>query len=617
MATPDPSPAAVGAELDRILASATFKNAERLRQFLRFVVEETLRDPQGTIKEHWVAVNVFERPESFDPRSDSVVRIAARQLRFKLRDYYEAEGRDDELVVDLPKGSYVPVVRKRERTGSARRRPPLRYWMAAVAASLVLAGLAAYLALRVRRPADPPLTAVAVLPFQSLGADVDLQYLSSGFVDELTGELSRTAGLRVVARTSASQFGGARDVGALGRRLNAGAVVEGSLRRDGDRIRISAQLIATADGYHLWARNETVAEREMPASAESIAFAMTRALAARTGARLDPGSPRTHSADPQALRLYWKGRYLRGQRRADAFREAAECFEGAVARDPDFAAAWAALADVEATMSFHQVGGPGAEDALAKARAASEKAMQTDATIPEAYATRGFIEFFHDWAWKAAENDLQRALALNPSYAKAHAWYALLLLSQGRPEEAVRESTLAGELNPVASVVSIDLGAALYIARRYDDSTRFVRRVLATDPSYTPAHALLGMNYAARGECQRAIPEYERAIRGSERHSYLLGRLGYAYARLGRVREAQALIDEMLKAPDPAGVSLVHVAYVYVGLGQAGPALDLLEKACPRRDADAVFIGVEPVLDPLGKEPRFTALLARFGLPRP
>ena len=164
--------------------------------------------------------------------------------------------------------------------------------------------------------------------------------------------------------------------------------------------------------------------------------------------------------------------------------------------------------------------------------------------------------------------------------------------------------------------MSVDLGVALYTARKYDESIRFARQTLLTDPTYTPAHALLGLCYAAKVAYAESIAELETAARGSERDSYLVGRMGYAHARLGRRREAQKLIEELTRSSDPGGVSLVHVAYIYTGLDQKSRALDLLEQACPRRDADACFLGVEPLFDPLRSEPRFAALLTRYGLPR-
>jgi TolB-like protein/Flp pilus assembly protein TadD len=600
----------VRAELERILASQAFKNAERLKRFLRFVVEEALREPDGLLKEHRVAMQVFDRPESFDPRADSVVRIAARQLRFKLRDYYEAEGRGDELRIELPKGSYVPVFSLREAAPAVTHRT-WRAWLLAAVGALAVTG-AVFLLVRSRL--TPPITAVAVLPFRTLGNDAELQHLSEGLVDELTGELSKRAGLRVLARTSASRFQGAQDVGAIGRQARVGALVEGSIRRDGPGLRVSAQLIGTADGYHLWSQTQTFPPERIPEAVQSIAASMARALLGRNAGAV-PAAP-ARLVDAAALRLYWKGRYLRRQRSVEAMRESAECFEQAAAKDPQFAAAWAALADVHAAMSFHQIGGENSEEAIAQARAALDKAMQSDSTVAQAYGTRGFIRFFHDWDWNGAEQDFRRALTLNPSYAKVHSTYALLLLARNRMAEALGESRAARDLDPLSYVVSVELGVALYIARRYGESMRFARETLAVDNSFTPARALLGMGLSATGKYEDGIKELEAAARGSERYSYLVGRMGYAHARLGHRREAEKLIAELTASPEPSSVSLVHVAYIYTGLNQKSRALDLLEQACVRRDADACFIGVEPVLEPLRSEPRFAALLTRYAMPR-
>jgi TolB-like protein/Tfp pilus assembly protein PilF len=505
---------------------------------------------------------------------------------------------------------YLPVFRARE----ASPPPAPAGWRGArpLAAAGAVALAAVFLLWTPAPSAAPPLTAVAVLPFQSFGTE---DYVADGVVDEITGALSRAPGLRVVARTSASRFRGARDLRAAGREMHAGAVVEGGVHWAPGGLRISAQLIGVADGYHLWSGSQTVPREQTPRAAEALASSIASALMGRPGGAASRAP--AVSADPKALDLYWRGRYLRRQRGADSLRDSARLFEQAVARDPRFAAAWASLAEAYTTMSFHQVAGQPPEEMIAKARTALDKAMEADSTVAEAHAARAFIRFFYDWDWNGADRDFRRALTLNPSYAKAHRWYSLLLQARNRIPEALRESQAASDLDPLAYVVSVDHGVVLYSARRYDEAIQFTRRTLAIDPSYTPAHALLGLCLSAQRQYPQAIAELETAARGSERYSYLLGRMGHAYARWGKRQEAEKLIAELEKSPNPAAVSLVHVAYIYAGLGENNRAIDLLERACPRRDADACFTGVEPLFDTLRSEPRFTALLTRYGLPQP
>jgi len=599
-----PTPAAVREQLGRITASATFRNADRASRLLSFLVEENLKDPSVSLKEYRVAVDLFARPESFDPKSDSIVRTAARELRFKLRDFYESEGAGDPILIDLPKGSYVPSYALRQRqAGASGKRLRRLFFAAAVVATAALAGAVLHMLSLAQR--ETPVT-VAVLPFDTLSDAQEDNYMCQGLVDEVTTALANVEGLRVIARTSAAKLKDAPDPVAAARQLKISAVLEGSLRRSGDTYRVSAQLIRTSDGYHQWSRTFVEPGASLPAISTAAAVEIAGALLPRAPAR--KANPAT-TVPAKAREQYWRGRYLRRQRPVAAVRQAADAFQSAVESDPKFAAGWAALAEAWSTIAFHQMEAPGSQQAIAKSREAAARAIDLDPSNEEGHRVRAAIHFFHDWDWPAAERDFRRALRLNPSNHRTHYWYALGLLSQERIDEAVAQARMARDLDPLSFTVSNDLGVVYYCARRYDEAVQLARNALATDPNYLAAHALLGCCYSAKRDYAAAIREFETALAGEERFSYLLGRLGHALAASGRRREARAILSKLLERQDSPTLSWVHVAYVYAGLNDTSEALDALEKAIQRRDGDVSFLPVEPLFDPLRSNGNFVRLV--------
>lgn len=612
-------PPAARAQLERILASSTFRNADRLSRLLRFTVEQALADAGNPPKEYVIALEVFDRPPSFDPRFDSVVRVEARRLRYKLRDYYEGEGRDDPILIDLPKGSYLAVFQPRVAPeahqvvpeASHRRRLLL---LGAGGAGLALAGTLLFVVITNPRPRMPAVTTVAVLPFENLTGTSEAEYLSLGLADELITALAKVNGLRVVARTSAFQLRGKR-ASAVGHQLNAGAVLEGSVRSSGNALRITARLVAAADESCLWSETYERDAKDLFSLPRQIARAVTATLQLPLVSGRSQWTVPQPAADPDALRLYWKGRYFRKQPGPEGLRKSVEYYQQALLRDPGYAPAHAALAEAYATMGFHRLAPPA--ELIPKAKASAQKALDSDNALAEPHAVLAWIRFFHDWDWPAAERGFRRALELDPSHAKTHTWYALGLISQGRYEEAIAESRVAQELDPLAYAVASDLGVVLYAARRYDETVRWAQRALAANPKFTPARVLLGLCYVAEGRYQEAISEYRKALESSERYSYVLAALGYACALSGRPEEARRLLREIKNTTPGEDPYYAHIAVIYAGLGDKDGAFESLERAFRRREADLLFIRVERAFDSLRGDPRFASLLERVGLEKP
>ena len=583
-----------------------FAAAPRLAAFLRFIVEETLEGRGGQIKETTIAVRVFGRPPDFDPRLDSVVRAQATLLRRRLREYY-LDSPQEAVVIEIPRGAYVPVFRLPAPPAAdpAPTRP--RSWLVpAVAAGLLLAGMAAWWLAPVWRRATP---SIAILPFTNLDGVPESAHIGDGFVEDLTTDLAEEPGLRVVARTSAFQFRGkSEDVRKIGGQLNVLAVLEGSVRTENGHVRVTAQLIDTRTGYHLWSSGY---EREM-AGLRDVAADIRRAVNRTLGVEpLAAGARRaSHAPPPEALDEYWRGRYIKSD--WQRFDESVPHFERAVKLDPLFAEAWAALASVHANMEF-QAMGPVDEEA-AKARAAARHALELDPMNAEAYAALGGLGYSYDYDWTSSERYFRRALELNPNSAAVRRTYALALTSQARFEDAFAQLKLAQQTDPLSILTSNNRSTALFCARRYNEAIREARRHLQMDPGYYPAYLIIGDCQAETGELSDAIVSFEKVLEHG-RATEVVGRLGNAQARLGRSADARATLAELLEDQRTKGVAAVALARTLVGMGDHAQAIDWLRKAAGAHLTDAAFMAVDPVFDPLRHDPAFRALCAGRGLP--
>jgi TolB-like protein/Tfp pilus assembly protein PilF len=434
---------AVRAQLRRILASREFAASGRMSRFLRLAVAETLEGRSGGLKEYRFGVEVFDRPASFDPAADPIVRVEARRLRAKLAKYYDAEGRHDEIVVELPKGGYVPSFRTRdhpkpESSASAIKR-------------------------------------IAVLPFVELGGSAAASCFGDGLTWELIHRLTHLESLAVVAWNSAAQLRaeGMPDLAVIREKLQVQAVLAGSIRRSADRLRVVAQMIDTASGVYLW--SETYERRADDAAdiQQEISEAIIATLQLRLGSV--PSHRRTTAAyQPEAYQLYLNGRGQWNQRTESGIREALASFEQAVALDPQFAAAHAGIADAYALLAEYGLQQPA--EVLVQAKEAARRALDIDPSLGEAHCSLGLLLTLHEWKWTEAEAHFRRALDLNPGYATAHHWLACDFLPIfGRFEEAMREIKIAVALDPLSPIISEGQAFLLILQRRYEEAEVLVR----------------------------------------------------------------------------------------------------------------------------------------------
>src|ERR1017187_4804868 len=598
----------VRAHLDKVLASSSFAGAPRVRQFLRFVVEETLHGRAGEIKESVVAVQVFGRRSDFDSHSDSLVRVQASHLRKRLREYYRTEGLDDGMVIDLPPGTYVPAFRPAARglpVASAGRRG--RRWLLPVAVLAVLAAAVALAAVgwMVR---DSP-TSIAVLPFLSLDGAPASDYLAEGIAEDLMTSLARSPDLRVVARTSAFQFRG-KNVGArsIGRDLGASVLLEGSIRGNPDHLKINAQLVSAASGFDLWSESWEGPASDAPLFEEQIVRAVSQVLGKTPGKRQpDASATAIRPPLPGAQEAYWRGRYLLNKGH-ESRAESIPYLEKAARAEPPYAPAYAGLATAYATMAFHMEGD--IDQLVAKARSAGGGPLELDPPSAEALPSLAVLSYAFDHDWATAERNFERSLELNPSNARGHLQFALGLVTRARFDAAIAHIRAARALDPLSYAIGNDLATALECAGRYDESIASARQTLRNEPKYAFAHVPLGDGLALKGNSTAAIAEFELAIQALGRGGWILGPMGYTLAGAGRKVEAENLARE-IESADGGGVAL---ARVYAGLDDKPRALDALERAYAQRIVDLNFMAVDPLLASLRAAPRFLTLKSRMGL---
>jgi TolB-like protein/DNA-binding winged helix-turn-helix (wHTH) protein/Tfp pilus assembly protein PilF len=497
---------------------------------------------------------------------------------------------------------------------------PIRFAWVVLAAGLSLVLYSGWRASRPGAAPAPSKMTLAVLPFQNLSGDEDQEYLSDGMTEEMIMHLAQLnpARLAVIARTSSMHFKGSRrTVAQIGQELAADYVLQGSLRREGDRLRISAQLIQVEDQTHLWARNYERNVDDLLAVQDDVA----RAIASEIRVQLTPpplstagGDTRPGSVAPAVHQQYLKGRYFWNKRTEAGYVKAIENFQLAIRSNPDYAPPYAGLADAYALLGSMSNSTSPRLEAMPRARSFAEKALALDESLAEAHASLAFVLMHFDHDWAAAEKEFQRAIALNPSYVTAHHWYAYCLMAQTRLDEALREIRLAQELDPLSLIINTDVAELLYYARRHDEAIRQAQKTLEMDSSFALAHRVLGLAYEQKGMYKESVAELETQVRLGGRADYALAELARAYALTGNRDEAEKLLRELLALnPQNPGTS-IGLAFLYAALGDKDQAFLWLEKSARER-MGIIMIKVQPYFDSLRSDPRFLAIERRMALP--
>jgi serine/threonine protein kinase/Tfp pilus assembly protein PilF len=455
--------------------------------------------------------------------------------------------------------------------------------------------------------------AIAVLPFVNSSPDPDNEYFSDGITDELITALSKVEGLQVASRTSVFAFKNVReDVRTLGARLNVSTVLEGTVRKAGNRIRITVQLTSAADGRSLWSERYDREIEDVFAIQDEIAQTIVRTLRATLLGDLGDLTPVRYTENVRAYNLYLKGRFWWNRRTQADIAQGIRYFEQAIAEDPGYALAYTGLADSYA-LDLDYRGAPVIEG-MERAKAEARKAIALDETLAEAHTSLGWVTFIYDWDWAGAEREFSRAIQLNPRYATARQWHAWLLVAMGRFEEAMAEGRAAIDLDPGSVSIRRSLGWLQYYARQAEPALDNLRRALAMNPTAEETHRLLGLVYLQQGLYDEAGGAFKEALANSDDGALALAGLGHVAIRRGRTDEARAVLDQLHQRARARYVSPVAFTGLYVGLGETDAAFDWLEKAYADRRGWMAYLKIEPLLDPLRDDPRFHRLVQRMRL---
>jgi serine/threonine protein kinase/Tfp pilus assembly protein PilF len=454
---------------------------------------------------------------------------------------------------------------------------------------------------------------IAVLPFTNLSADKEQEYFCDGMAEEIINALTQVEGLRVVARTSAFAFKDKHeDIREIGRKLNVEALLEGSVRKSGKHLRITAQLINVSDGYHLWSERFDRNMEDVFSIQDEISLAIVGELKGRLLGIEKSAVAGRHTKDVEAYDSYMQGRYFWNKRTEAGFQKGLECFQKAIEKDPAYALAYAGIADCYNLLGWYGV--LPSKEAFTKAKAAAEMALEIDADLPEALTSLAFAVMSYDWDWEEAERNYKRALELNPRYATAHHWYAEYLVSMGRMDEAMMEAKRALEFDPLSLILIALRVMVLYLSLQYDEAVKQGKRILEMTTSFPAGHLWIGMAYTKKSMFDEAISEFQSAIALFGRSSLMQGALGYAYAASGKQEEAQKLLNELKQISEPTCVPWFHIAAIYVELGENDRAFEWLMRAYKEHDPWLVFLKVDPIWQDLHSDRRYIALLKKMGL---
>ncbi len=560
-------------QLERILASTTFKQVDRLKRFLSFIVLESIGGRSTELKEYVIGVHVFDKEPSFDPRTDPIVRVQARRLRAKLVRYYQEDGRGDEMIIDLPKGGYAPVFKPREISIVAKR---------SIAATLVSRNT------------------VSVLPFVNHGGGQELDYFCLGVREEIVHNLARFPNLRILAL---------EDVAA---KAEAAMMVSGSVRASGTRLRITAQLVDTASRCYLWSESIDADTADFFGAQERVARAIVQRLEPEFAEGPRP-SGRRPTQNLAAHNLYLQGRYHLSQRSEEGLLKALEFFEKALVEDAQYAPAHSGLADAYGLCNHYGVMGP--SEVWTKAASSAATAVMLDDNSGEAHTSLAHVKSTQDWDWLGSEREFRRAISLNPRNATAHHWYATSCLApMGRLDEALDEMLVAQSLDPVSAIVARDVAAAHFYRRDFQTALERCDHTIELNPHFGAAYWMLGLVQEQLKDFDESEAAFQRAVHLSPNMPRVHGALGRTFALSGRKKQALEVLGKLDAFAKVRYVSPMEFAWIYFALEQTDQGFRWLMKASEDRAFELIHLKVDPRFDPLRDDRRFVAIMKKLGL---
>jgi TolB-like protein len=618
-------------ELRRIFASEAFKSGKRAQEFVELVVEHALAGRFDSLRERMLGVEMFGRSVDYDTANDAVVRVKATEVRRRLAQYYRSVPIAPPVRIELPTGSYIPQFIFDSQTADTEPphtahaapapyaaetpqvvAPRARSWRRTLFFAIggcALAACIATLVFQTRKRAIPQDTirSIAVLPLDNLSGDPKQEYLADGMSEELITDLGKISALRVISLTSAMTYKGTKkQLPEIAHELKVDAVIVGSIAREDNQVRITAQLMDARTSRRLWAnsyvRDQTNILKLRGEVAEAIADAISVELTPQEKSRLEQARPVKWETEE----LYLQGMQFMNH---EDYRQAFTYLQRSIDTDPSYAPAHAALARV-----YESLGDDGdlpSEEAYSKQRDEAARAINLENDLAEAHAEFASALMKLDWDWSTSEKEYERALALNPNSAPVYWEYTNYLYYVGRTNDAVAEANLALQRDPVSGFGPISAGVAYYFDRQYDRALEMLRLADGPESSTALIEFYQGDIYVEQGRYREAIAAFQRA--GNT--PYDLGHLGNAYARAGRIAEAHAIILKLEEAVRKQGMGRYEIAMVYAGLKDKDEAFDWLQKAYAAHDKGLMYLKIDPPLDPLRSDPRFPVLVSRVGLP--
>lgn len=580
----DRSAAHILAQIDRILGSEHFARSAALSRFLRFVVQAALDGKSEELKEYRLGVDALGRNADFDPRVDPIVRTQAAKLRARLAEYYSTDGRKDPWLISIPKGGYVPVferVRERPEPGPSRQAVPA---------------------------AD--VQSIAVLPFVNMSADPENEYFSDGLTEELINLLTLVPGLRVVARTSVFSFKNVnKDIREIGSLLNVRTVLEGSVRKSGNKLRVTAQLIEVASGYHLLSRAYPRELKDVFAVQEELANAVVSEIMPRVIGERAASLLRVHASDLTAYNLYLKGMVTLSKDFTGPL-ESVEVFQQVLRIDPNYAPAWAGLAYAYFVISWYSI--QPAHVAMPLGKSAAERAIGLDPNLALGHTVLGAIQAAYEWNWADSERSFQRAKSLQPGLALAYQLHAgTTCLAQQRIGDAVAAIRRATELSPFDAMVRAASVHIFNVGGDFEAALQDYSLGIEINPRAPLPYRAIGLAYQRHGRFPEAIRAFQKACEVSGRAPIALAALAGALADSGDTPGARQLLGEIESAP---GANALARAVVHLCLGDYSDALRWLEQAGDDREPYLLLVPCDPRFARMHGEGGFQRLLGRMGL---
>ena len=586
------APEQITSQLNRILASSGFARSERHSRFLGYIVDHAISGRLNRLKGYTIGIDVFDRDASFDPTVDSIVRVEAGRLRTKLHEYYRAEGQNDPLIIDLPKGAYLPVFYLNRSAAAARGGKD--------------AGVDNWVVTR------KPVASIGVLPLVNLSSGGDLEYFSDGITESIINELAKIPELRVISLTSMMCFKGTRKtIREIAAQLEVSHVLEGTVLKEEERARITVQLIEGSSDHNIWAESY---ERELD-NIIQLQGELSRSIAEQLAIELRPPQESAGTVNREALEAYLIGRRYRNELTVEGYYRAREYFQEALSKDPRFAQAYMGIASCYCSLGSHGFEIDDPRDIIPQGLSNAQTALLLDESLHEAHAFMGIMLLKYSWDWTGSEYSFRRALELNPNDPRATMQYSMYFETLGRHDKAVQLAEAAHAVDPLSKAVNFNLAWQHFQAGNYPRALELFRELVKMHPDFWGGHWGIAHVFRETGAHDEAVRSFQRAVLLSGGYALPYQGLGHIYGITGRHREAMKAIEELERRALNTYVSPYYFATIYAGLGDFDKCFDWLEKAYEYRSRLMAWLNVAKEYRPVHSDPRYRDLISRIGIP--